>query len=82
MATMNISLPDSLKAWAESRTEIGQYDTMSDYVRDLIRRDQERDAALVEFRRLVNEGLESGISTATMDEIWNDALAIASRSKT
>jgi antitoxin ParD1/3/4 len=42
MATMNISLPDRMKEWVESRSEDGRYANSSDYVRDLIRRDQER----------------------------------------
>lgn len=36
---MNVSLPDALKAWAESRAQTGRYRNTSDYVRDLIRRD-------------------------------------------
>ena len=44
-------------------------------------RDRERAAARAEFRRLVNEGLESGISTRSMDEIFEDAVAQAGCSK-
>lgn len=40
---MNVSLPDSLKAWVEEQVATGRYSSASDYVRDLIRRDQERD---------------------------------------
>lgn len=43
MATMNISLPAQMKAWVESRSADGRYANASDYVRDLIRRDQVRD---------------------------------------
>lgn len=44
MATMNISLPDPMKAWVEAQTQSGRYANASDYVRDLIRKDQvERD---------------------------------------
>lgn len=42
MATMNISLPDQMKEWVEAQSESGRYSNASDYVRDLIRRDQER----------------------------------------
>jgi antitoxin ParD1/3/4 len=41
MATMNISLPDEMKAFVDGRLAGGQYSTVSDYVRDLIRRDRE-----------------------------------------
>lgn len=40
MATMNISLPDPLRDYVQSRIDDGGYATASDYVRDLIRRDQ------------------------------------------
>ena len=42
MATMNISLPDQMKEWVEAQSGSGRYSNASDYVRDLIRRDQER----------------------------------------
>ncbi len=42
MATMNISLPDSMKAFVDSHVTESGYGTSSEYVRDLIRRDQER----------------------------------------
>ena len=42
MSTMNISLPDKLKAFAEGQVDSGQYGSTSEYVRELIRRDQDR----------------------------------------
>ena len=60
MATMNVSLPDPMKNWVEAQAKSGRYGNASDYVRDLIRRDQERQAAIVEIQKLVDEGLASG----------------------
>ena len=45
MATMNVSLPDPMKNWVETQAKSGRYGNASDYVRDLIRRDQERQSA-------------------------------------
>ena len=73
MATMNVSLPDQMKAWVEQQTQGGRYGNASDYVRDLIRRDQERQDKVAEFQRLVDEGRASGISTRTLDEVWDEA---------
>jgi antitoxin ParD1/3/4 len=42
MATMNISLPDRMKHWIEERVATGRYANASDYVRDLVREDQDR----------------------------------------
>ncbi len=60
MATMNVSLPDPMKDWVEGQTKTGRYSNASDYVRDLIRRDQERQMAVAELQALVDEGLASG----------------------
>ena len=66
MATMNVSLPDRMKDWVESQASSGRYSNASDYVRDLIRRDQERQQAIAEIQALVTEGIESG-PTADFD---------------
>jgi antitoxin ParD1/3/4 len=60
MATMNISLPDQMKAYVEAQTLDGRYSNVSDYMRDLIRKDQEKAKALAEIQALVDEGLASG----------------------
>lgn len=62
MATMNVSLPDRMKDWVEAQAQTGRYANASDYVRDLIRRDQERAGRVAEMQRLIDEGLASGIS--------------------
>jgi antitoxin ParD1/3/4 len=61
MATMNISLPGPMKTWVENQTKNGRYGNASDYIRDLIRRDQDRRAKVAAFERLVDEGFECGI---------------------
>lgn len=60
MATMNISLPDPMKAWVEQQAGSGRFSNSSDYVRDLIRRDQERSAAQAELQQLISAGIDSG----------------------
>jgi antitoxin ParD1/3/4 len=42
MSTMNISLPETLKAFVDDQVTEGGYSTSSEYVRELIRRDQDR----------------------------------------
>lgn len=60
MATMNISLPDPMRAWVETRLEGGRFSNVSDYIRELIRRDQERQDALATLQAAIDEGLSSG----------------------
>ena len=62
MAQMNVSIPDKLKGWAESRVAKGRYSSTSDYVRDLVRRDQEAEEKLQRLRAAIDEGLASGVS--------------------
>ena len=62
MAQMNVSIPDKLKGWAESRVAEGRYSSTSDYIRDLVRRDQEQEEKLRALRAAIDEGLASGIS--------------------
>ena len=59
MATMNVSLPDPMKTWVEAQAKDGRYSNASDYVRDLIRRDQDRHQAIAELQQLVDEGIAS-----------------------
>lgn len=40
---MNVSLPDELKSFVDERVDRGGYGSTSEYVRDLIRRDQDRE---------------------------------------
>jgi len=69
MATMNVSLPDAMKAWVEEQAGTGRYSNASDYVRDLIRRDQERADRITAMQRLIDEAEDSGVSTKSMSEI-------------
>lgn len=73
MATMNISLPERMKAWVESQSKSGRYGNASDYVRDLIRRDQDRQARLAELQQLIDEGVDSGVSSNSLDDLLAQA---------
>ncbi|MFC0632927.1 type II toxin-antitoxin system ParD family antitoxin [Brevundimonas balnearis] len=81
MATMNISLPDQMKAWVEAQSADGRYANASDYVRDLIRRDQVRADKIAQMQRLIDEGRASGISDRTPRQIFEEAKAEFERSK-
>ena len=58
-ATMNISLPETLKEYVKERVREGRYSNPSDYIRALIRTDQERTAER-RLEALLLEGLASG----------------------
>jgi antitoxin ParD1/3/4 len=77
MATMNVSLPDAMKDWVEAQSRSGRYSNASDYVRDLIRRDQERAAQIARMQALVSEAVGSGVSDRSIAEIRAAARAAA-----
>ncbi|HNO89386.1 MAG TPA: type II toxin-antitoxin system ParD family antitoxin [Rhodocyclaceae bacterium] len=66
---MNISLPDSLKAFVDEQVSERGYGTSSEYVRELIRRDQDR----LQLRGLLLAGVASA-PTAPVDQACFDGL--------
>ncbi len=75
MATMNISLPDPMQDWVQTQIQAGKYSSSSEYVRDLIRRDQENRQQQQFLQEAITEGLKSGISDRLMDDILKEAKA-------
>lgn len=73
MATMNISLPDQMKAWVEAQSADGRYANSSDYVRDLIRREQVKAEKIAHWNRLIDEAYASGVSDQSPEEIFAEA---------
>jgi antitoxin ParD1/3/4 len=74
MGTMNISLPDGMKAFVDEQVVERGYGTSSEYVRDLIRREQDRQ----ELRKLVLEGAGSP-RTGEADAPYFNALRVRAR---
>ena len=64
---MNISLTDELKAFVDARVKARGYSSTSEYMRDLVRRDEER-AAEERFAALIQEGVDSGIDPRPWEE--------------
>lgn len=69
MSTMNISLPDQLKSFVDERVSSSGYGTSSEYLRELIRRDQDR----LSLRAIMLDGASSPI-TGNADKIYFDHL--------
>lgn len=81
MATMNISLPDQMKAWVEAQSADGRYANSSDVIRELIRRDMAVSEKVAHMRRRVAEAEAGGRSDETMQDIAERALAEHERRK-
>ena len=68
MAQVNVSLPDDLSAWAELRAAERRVDP-ADYVRELVRRDREDEAARERLLAAIDEGLASPEVDTTIEDI-------------
>lgn len=66
---MNISLPDSLKDFVDEQVNQGGYGTSSEYIRELIRKDQDR----LRLRAVLLAGAKSA-QTKTVDDAYFDSL--------
>jgi antitoxin ParD1/3/4 len=69
MIRKTISMPDEMGQWVEHRIRSGQYNNDSEYFRDLVRGDQQRQEALGQLRRMLDEAEASGISPRQVPDI-------------
>ncbi|MDH5723015.1 MAG: type II toxin-antitoxin system ParD family antitoxin [Alphaproteobacteria bacterium] len=79
MTSMNVSLPDQMKSWVEGKIDAGLYHNASEYIRDLIRKDQAEAERTKAFRSAIEIGRNSSIDTRSADEIFTSAKAKAKK---
>ena len=70
-----ITLTDLQDGWIKAQIVAGRFTNDSEYIRDLIRRDQERSAEFEALRTAVQEGLDSGPSEKTAPSIMKEVEA-------
>ena len=71
MTTMNISLPEEMKAFIEAQMSQDGYASASEYLRTLVREAQRR-RARQELEAKFREALESGPATPMTRDDWNE----------
>jgi antitoxin ParD1/3/4 len=82
MASLNISLPKTLREYIETQVREGDFSTPSEYLRSLIREDQKR-KAVGRIEALLLDGLASGEPSEVDQAFWDKKrLALTSRRKT
>jgi len=69
VTSLNFSLPGPMRDWIDAQIKSGRYGNVSEYIRDLIRRDQER-VADERLEQLLLAGLDSGPSKAMSKQDW------------
>ena len=70
-----ITLTPQQDQWIKARIAAGGFTNDSEYIRDLIRRDQEQNAKYRALEAAIREGIESGVSDKTVPEIMADVEA-------
>ena len=68
---MSFAIPESMRDYVSERVRSGEYGNTSEYLRDLIRQDQQKQAAR-HFRQLIADGLESGGARTVTDEVLGE----------
>jgi len=77
MSQLNFSIPPALKEWVDTRVAEGSYSSASDYMRDLVRRDQQaaEEEETIWLRGLIAEGLASGVIHKPAKEVLREIVA-------
>ena len=73
---MSFALPEAMRAYIDARVSAGNYGNTSEYIRDLVRKDQEEQARK-RLRDLIEEGLASGPGLPRSKADSKELLAIA-----
>ena len=76
MSELSIQFPPSLQRWVDSRVLAGRYADAQEYVRDLVRRDQEAlDDDVRRVRAMIQEGLDSGVCDQDAGQVLAEIIA-------
>lgn len=67
-----ITLTDKQDQWIKAQIAAGEYTNDSEYIRDLVRRDQEENAKFQALKLAIQEGLSSGVSNKSVTDIMEE----------
>ena len=67
-----ITFTEKQDKWIKSRIEAGEFTNDSEYVRDLVRRDEAKNARFSVLKDAITEGMESGVSDKSIPEIMKE----------
>ena len=71
----SISFTEQQETYIKSLIEKGYYTNDSEYIRDIVRKDQENRKNGIDLYDALLDGLESGVSNKSVDTIFNEAIA-------
>jgi antitoxin ParD1/3/4 len=75
MTQLSISMPPALQTWVDARLSEGSYADAADYLRDLVRRDQQQaEENSAWLRAMVQEGVDSGVVDREPEDVLKDLI--------
>lgn len=74
--TLSFALPPSMRSYINTRVATGHYGNTSEYIRDLVRKDQAEESK-ARLRTLIEEGLASGAGTPWTEADREELFALA-----
>ena len=67
-----ITFTEKQDTWIKSRITAGEFTNDSEYIRDMVRRDQAKNAKFSVLKTAITEGMESGISDKSVPDIMKE----------
>jgi antitoxin ParD1/3/4 len=80
MAKLSIRLPDKMKQFVDDQTQSGQFANEEAYIQELISQEQDRQRDVARIQGIVDEGIASGESDESMQDILRSLKYQRSRS--
>jgi len=75
MTRKTITITAQMDKWIKAQIDCGRYGNDSEYVRDLIRRDQERRAAELKLGEMIDAAEAEGLSELSGRQAWEQAMS-------
>jgi antitoxin ParD1/3/4 len=74
MAKQSVNFTSPNNEWLNAKVKSEEYSNKTDIINDLIRREREREEKFYTLKSAIEEGLSSGVSDKTVEDIRNDVL--------
>lgn len=58
--------------WIKFKIQKGDFTNDSEYIRDLVRKDQAQNTRILELKEAIEDGINSGVSEKKVSDIMND----------
>ena len=68
----SITFTSQQNEWIRLQIEKGDFTNDSEYIRDLVRKDQSQNLKLVELKNAIDIGFNSGVSSKKISDIMQD----------